>query len=196
MDRTGKHFTPTEDITLKNLVEAYTNKNGKIDWDKVAQEMPGRNWRACKARYRDYLKFVPKKEPWTVEEDQILLAKYEELGPRWVKIAKFLPDRNRIQCKNRYLSLIKEEGRINLLKSIIIMRKLTFTVQTLPTTPVPTQTQAQNNATAVQTPVLPQQNDKKLLEELNNININNYFDNNNEQDQDINYDYCFFNQLP
>jgi hypothetical protein len=41
-------------------------------------------------------------EPWTADEDQVLVEKFKELGPHWSQIASFLPKRSSYAVKNRW----------------------------------------------------------------------------------------------
>ena len=45
--------------------------------------------------------FAPMRS-WVAEEDRVLLASLEELGPRWRVIAKRLPARTEAMCRNRW----------------------------------------------------------------------------------------------
>ena len=96
---TGRNkFTVGEDTFLKNLVQVY----GKNDWKKISSLMPGRNPKQCRDRWSNYLSEDRKTEPWTQEEDQILLDLYQEIGPKWVQISKKLKGRSGNDAKNRW----------------------------------------------------------------------------------------------
>lgn len=97
-------FLPEEDEKLKNLVEKY----GTNSWSQVATKMPGRNVRQCRERWKHYLS-VDKtyQNPFTPEEDQIIVEKFFELGPKWTKISKFLQGRSDIQIKSRLQKTLK-----------------------------------------------------------------------------------------
>lgn len=91
-------FLPEEDEKLKELVEKY----GK-SWHEISNEMPGRNVRQCRERWKHYLSSDRAKSPWTNEEDLLLFQKFMELGPKWTKIAKCFDDRTDIQIKTRWI---------------------------------------------------------------------------------------------
>lgn len=101
------YFTPEEDQKLRDLVLKY----GDRSWNLVSSLMKTRNQRQCRERWKHYLSCDVKEasQPWTKEEDQILLQKYNELGAKWTKIARDLPGRSDLQVKNRYMKNLKNK---------------------------------------------------------------------------------------
>ena len=91
-------FTQEEDERLKRIVMdiGYTN------WSRVAELMPKRNARQCRDRWRGYLRPTLVTHQWTEEEDRALLQRYEEFGPRWSVIGRFVSGRSEIALKNRW----------------------------------------------------------------------------------------------
>jgi hypothetical protein len=75
--------------------------------------MSERTPHAIRDRWINYLAPHIRKDPWTPEEDQMLIAKREELGPRWAKIAQFLPGRTSLHVKNRWQVVSKQSVRKN-----------------------------------------------------------------------------------
>jgi hypothetical protein len=45
---------------------------------------------------------LPQKQPWSETEDSLLASLYEELGGKWQQIAKSLPGRTGLCCRNRW----------------------------------------------------------------------------------------------
>ncbi|OHS94208.1 Myb-like DNA-binding domain containing protein [Tritrichomonas foetus] len=102
-------FTPHEDQLLLQAVSQF----GSSDWHVVAAKVPGRNARQCRERWNNYVNPAIVASPWTKEEDQLLLAKYEELGPRWHTIASFFSTRSTNNIKNRFFTLQRHNRRKN-----------------------------------------------------------------------------------
>lgn len=101
-----KRFTPEEDRTLKALVA----KMGSKIWDEIALHMPNRTARQCRDRYSNYLFKEITHQPWTPEEDRLILEKYQEYGPHWVKIAKHLNGRSGNNIKNRWHKCLSKKS--------------------------------------------------------------------------------------
>jgi hypothetical protein len=97
----GKKFSPQEDAHLFMLVARY----GSAAWAQIACEMPGRNSRQCRERWKHYLSVGFAEAPWTKAEDDLLIQKQQELGPRWTKISHLFQNRSDIQVKSRWLKL-------------------------------------------------------------------------------------------
>lgn len=93
-----RKFSPDEDEHLQQLVNQY----GFKEWKTIAQNMLGRTARQCRERWRYYLHPSLKSQPWTPEEDDLLIQKYVQLGPHWAKIAKHFKHRTDISLKNRF----------------------------------------------------------------------------------------------
>lgn len=102
-----KRFTKEEDDLIRDLVEFQ-----KVSpWTEVAKHLPGRTAAQCRDRYNGYLCQPILKKPWTPEEDELIIAKYKEFGPRWVMISQFLPGRSGTNIKNRWhKALVKYHG--------------------------------------------------------------------------------------
>lgn len=91
-------FTKEEDELLKDLVANLGDNN----WQVISSRMPGRNSRQCRERWQNYLCPEIINGPWTQEEDDLLVLKYNELGPSWKQISTFFPTRTDINIKSRW----------------------------------------------------------------------------------------------
>jgi hypothetical protein len=102
---TRKMFTKDEDIKLLNLVSIY----GLQDWDQVSKGLPGKTCRQCRERYRDKLRPNLLNGIWNHEEDALVIAKFNEIGPRWTKISEYLNGRSGNDVKNRWHTTLKRQ---------------------------------------------------------------------------------------
>lgn len=102
-------FTPEEDKKLLQLVNTY----GTNSWPTIASLMgTNRNQRQCRERWKNYVNpDLENGQPWTYEDDQLLVQKYEELGPKWNKIAKFFHNRSDNSIRNRWQLIIRQWER-------------------------------------------------------------------------------------
>jgi hypothetical protein len=96
-------FSADEDAKLMVLAGESTQP----DWFAVALQLPGRSARQCKDRWQKYLNPDIKRCAWTPSEDLILRDRYDELGPKWARIAAFLPNRTDYMAKNRFAQLVR-----------------------------------------------------------------------------------------
>jgi len=101
-------FSSSEDIKLLKLVEKFGE-----DWIQVSKEMPKRNERQCRERYKTYLSPNVIIGNWTDEEDALILKLVGDFGRKWVQISKRLPNRSDTAIKNRYSVLKKKIGEQN-----------------------------------------------------------------------------------
>lgn len=124
------HFSSSEDDLLKNLVEKYGTQN----WVKISQQIQGRNPRQCRDRWLNYLSPNVKNGPWSSEEDELLLIKYNEYGPSWKKIASFFPTRTDINIRSRWQLKERRQKKENLLmaKEIFQNKKKNHIIEHLP----------------------------------------------------------------
>ncbi|EAY15029.1 Myb-like DNA-binding domain containing protein [Trichomonas vaginalis G3] len=72
--------------------------------------MGNRNPRQCRDRYTKYLSPDLNKNPWTPEEDALLISKYHEIGAKWVKMSKFFNNRTDYSLKNRWNVLVRHNS--------------------------------------------------------------------------------------
>jgi hypothetical protein len=117
-------FTPSEDELLKELIE----RLGTNNWIKMKGYFSNRTTRQLRERWRLYLNPNINQNPWTKEEDQLLLEGQKIYGNAWKDISKvFLPNRTNIAIRNRFHQLIKQtESELNLFQSCFEGKDLSF----------------------------------------------------------------------
>jgi hypothetical protein len=91
-------FSVNEDLMLQVLV----GRIGEGNWHEIARHMGTRTARQCRDRYKNYLGNPTAPDPWTPEEDALILQAVRRIGPKWADIAKILSGRNAMHIKNRW----------------------------------------------------------------------------------------------
>lgn len=97
-------FTISEDKTIIKYVSSSKFNN---NWDAVAKLLPWRSARQCRDRWTYYLSPSNNLEPFSPEEDQLIVQKVNELGKKWANISKFFTGRSDNSIKNRWYSKLK-----------------------------------------------------------------------------------------
>lgn len=107
-------WTLEEDEKLTEAVKA-TGAGGGLrrNWQAIAALVPGRNPSQCSLRWDKVL--GPKRKEyrakWSEEENERLRLAVGVYGPRlWKKVANFVPGRTDVQCRERWVSLIRYEA--------------------------------------------------------------------------------------
>lgn len=100
-------WTKQEDEQLMNLVRKW----GARKWNEIAASLGTKTAKQCRDHYANCLDPEIKNSLWTVEEERILLSKYEQFGPHWSRIKSFLPGRTTSMIKNYITMLLKKNGK-------------------------------------------------------------------------------------
>ncbi len=103
-------WTLDEDSLLRQLIV----QNGMRHWQEIAKcinsSLPfsKRQGKQCRERWINFLDPSINKNPWTEDEDLVLLMKQQKKGKKWAEIAKEMEGRTENQVKNRFNALIKK----------------------------------------------------------------------------------------
>ncbi|OHS93482.1 Myb-like DNA-binding domain containing protein [Tritrichomonas foetus] len=106
--RTKAMFTKKEDEILRKMVSEY----GEHDWNFIASFVEGRNKRQCRERWCKFISPKVNVSAWSQEEEELLLQKYSELGPKWTTISKFFNNRSDINVKSRHSVIVRRNTKL------------------------------------------------------------------------------------
>lgn len=97
-------FSKEEDKKLIKVVRKF----GENNWKIVSLYVENRTVRQCRERWKKFLCPSLNHSSWTKEEDEILLKKYKEYGPKWSQISKYFQNRTDINIKTRFSVLARK----------------------------------------------------------------------------------------
>lgn len=78
-DYTRGSWTKEED----DLLLYYIEKLGTKKWSKIAEYIPNRIGKQCRARWHNHLDPKVKKEWWSPKEEKIIIETQAKLGNQW-----------------------------------------------------------------------------------------------------------------
>ena len=95
----GRTWSEEEDKMLINSVKKHDYKN----WKNIAKEVPGRTATQCSQRWRRIQPYKSR-QPWTKDEDKLILSLIDKHGHNWSLIANVIEGRTGKQVRERYLN--------------------------------------------------------------------------------------------
>lgn len=98
-----KLFTKKEDELLTSAAITFKYES----WNKIAMFVPGKTPKQCRDRWVNYLQPSLNFEPWSNNEDQLLVSLVNKYGTHWTKMKKNFPNRSSNSIKNRWYWLLK-----------------------------------------------------------------------------------------
>lgn len=102
-----KNWSEDEDDMVQKLIK----RVGK-NWKLISEMLSTKTGKQIRERYINKLDPSIKKQPWTKEEDMMLIKCIKEFGSKWSEISKSLPGRPENMIKNRFYSYIKKNYEI------------------------------------------------------------------------------------
>ncbi|CAD8164099.1 unnamed protein product [Paramecium octaurelia] len=102
--RSRHSWSAIEDQQLLELVKIH-----KRNWGMIASIMHWRTGKQIRERFINKLNPEIRAEPWSKEEDLIVMEAYQKYGSRWTEISKLLKGRPENMIKNRFYSFIRKE---------------------------------------------------------------------------------------
>ena len=86
-------------------------KEGTYNWQAISDFMGDFSKRQCRERYNFYLKPNLNKEPFTPEEDKMLIEKVAVFGRKWKLISSWFKNRTAYAIKNHYKVLMNRNAK-------------------------------------------------------------------------------------
>ena len=102
-------FTAEEDKLLLEIA----SKTKVHNWNEIAKKVGTRNARQCRERWNNYLNPSLRNDPWTEEEDKLLINMHAEYGTHWNKISKHFSNRSDNAIRNRWQLLMRHLEKRN-----------------------------------------------------------------------------------
>jgi hypothetical protein len=91
-----------------DIITEWVQQYGEKYWAALARQLPGRIGMQCRDRWMNHLNPEVNQNPWTPEEDTILIRLHALYGNKWRIIASMMRGRTDNQVKNRWNTVLKK----------------------------------------------------------------------------------------
>lgn len=83
------------------------------NWLALARMLGTKTGKQIRERYLNKLDPQIREDPWTQDEDELIVAMFREIGGRWCKISQHMKGRPENKIKNRFYSFIVKNYDLN-----------------------------------------------------------------------------------
>jgi hypothetical protein len=101
------------------------------NWPLIASKMEGRTSKQVKERWSNQLDPTISTDPWTAEDDQLLVELIRDLGHSWCEISRRMKGRTESMVKNRFHANLRKRFGPHIFDPTVPLPPLTFKPKSL-----------------------------------------------------------------
>lgn len=94
-------FSDAEDKKLKDMV----SRLGTNNWSIISKQFKDKTPKQCRDRWRNYVDPELRHDMWSVEEDEMLIEKFKQIGSKWTVMMKYFNHRSSNDIRYRWMKL-------------------------------------------------------------------------------------------